>query len=398
MVDLTSWITFGCVILGLIFFLFDFGKAGPNRNRGPKKKIDSVDYKKVDVKSKKPPKTGKNYLVVGTGSVGCSIIDALLERGETNIRAFDLVPTKFYSNNPNVQIIKGSVENSKDLENACNGIDVVFHTAAVITISNMSYEASIADRVNVVGIQNVINACKLCKVKAVVYTSTSNVVISAEMKNQFVEFTEEMPYSKTPINHYVRTKVQGEKIVLAAHSEQLKTIAIRPTSGIFGPRDNILVQKTLNEGGISIINDTYIDFVFVENVVHGHMLAEKALFNNSNAGGQAFFVSNNQPLYTSEFWETVQHFEPRVTIRYLPVAVSYLLAQFSTAVQTIFGKANWLGDLSLLTMGLYDLIHYSYSAKSDKAFKLLGYSPLYTVEEAIQKTIEEYKKNTKVSL
>jgi len=262
----------------------------------------------------------------------------------------------------------------------------------------MSYEASLADRVNVVGIQNVINACKLCKVKAVVYTSTSNVVISAEMKNQFVEFTEEMPYSKTPINHYVRTKVQGEKIVLAAHSEQLKTIAIRPTSGIFGPRDNILVQKTLNEGGISIINDTYIDFVFVENVVHGHMLAEKALFNNSNAGGQAFFVSNNQPLYTSEFWETVQHFEPRVTIRYLPVAVSYLLAQFSTAVQTIFGKANWLGDLSLLTMGLYDLIHYSYSAKSDKAFKLLGYSPLYTVEEAIQKTIEEYKKNTKASL
>eukprot|EP00929_Paragymnodinium_shiwhaense_P109811 TRINITY_DN7634_c0_g1_i2.p1 TRINITY_DN7634_c0_g1~~TRINITY_DN7634_c0_g1_i2.p1 ORF type:complete len:111 (-),score=13.80 TRINITY_DN7634_c0_g1_i2:1399-1731(-) len=36
------------------------------------------------------PRTDKNYLVIGTGSVGVAIMDGLLERGEKNVKGFDL--------------------------------------------------------------------------------------------------------------------------------------------------------------------------------------------------------------------------------------------------------------------------------------------------------------------
>jgi hypothetical protein len=55
---------------------------------------------------------------------------------------------------------------------------------------------------------------------------------------------ETMPYAKPPfLNHYVTTKVFSEQMVLEANGDGLLTGAIRPTGGIFGPRDNVSYTK-----------------------------------------------------------------------------------------------------------------------------------------------------------
>ena len=107
---------------------------------------------------------------------------------------------------------------------------------------------------NVLGIQNVIEASKEAKVKALIYTSTSNVVISKEMVGKWIELDENLPYARHPINAYIKTKIQGEKLVLKAHSEEFKTISIRPCSGVFGPRDNLFLEKILRTEKIDVID------------------------------------------------------------------------------------------------------------------------------------------------
>eukprot|EP00929_Paragymnodinium_shiwhaense_P031361 TRINITY_DN17585_c0_g1_i1.p2 TRINITY_DN17585_c0_g1~~TRINITY_DN17585_c0_g1_i1.p2 ORF type:complete len:166 (+),score=43.32 TRINITY_DN17585_c0_g1_i1:67-564(+) len=61
---------------------------------GERRPNASADYKKrkclAEAMTELAPKTGKKYLIIGTGSVGVAIMDALLERGESEVRGFDV--------------------------------------------------------------------------------------------------------------------------------------------------------------------------------------------------------------------------------------------------------------------------------------------------------------------
>lgn len=255
-----------------------------------------------------------------------------------------------------------------------------------------------SDRVNVVGTKNIIAACKACGVKALIYTSTSNVVISREFRgNGVYNGDETMPYAKEPMNIYVRTKIQGEKAVLAANDVNgLRTVAIRPASGIFGPHDGMFVENVLKVRDVPMIAPYTSDFVFVENVAWGHLLAEKGLFENpARVSGQAFFVSNNEPMSAHDFSALIKFYEPRVVISSYPYPLYYLLALISSSIQTMFGRVKWLGPLAMLDLSLLELMSINYTFSSGKASNLLGYSPLYTVSEAVQKTVFDFNEYLK---
>lgn len=387
------------VFVSVLIFVMTRKQANHN-NRKPDRimNLEKVDYKKVDVQSKKKnvPKTGQNYLVIGSGFLGSHIIDALLERGETKVRIFDIVKNKLYENNPSVEIVQGSVESLEDLKKACKGIDVVFHTAVYICIRGVPFELPIANKVNVLGLQNTLDACVACNVKAFIYTSTSNVVISKEFIGKLLEFDEETPYAKDPLNHYVSTKIQGEKMVIAANSPTgLKTVAIRPSSGIFGPRDNMLLDLGFKTPVLQIVGRYVLDWVYVENIVYAELLAEKALLKNpSKIGGEKFIISNNEPMTNTEFWSIFAYFN-QSTLQNIPWALIWLLAEVSTFIQYYFGKQDWLGSAGNLTRSMLALISTDYVGKSSKkAAEMLGYSPLYTVAEAIQKSVDVFKKSS----
>ena len=80
------------------------------------------------------------------GNVGDNIIAALLERGEKKIKGYDLVSNSKYANDPRVTFIKGSIENLEQLKSALAGVEVVFHTAAVIRITNYKFDYEICQR------------------------------------------------------------------------------------------------------------------------------------------------------------------------------------------------------------------------------------------------------------
>eukprot|EP01060_Flectonema_neradi_P019454 TRINITY_DN2659_c0_g1_i1.p1 TRINITY_DN2659_c0_g1~~TRINITY_DN2659_c0_g1_i1.p1 ORF type:complete len:592 (+),score=99.32 TRINITY_DN2659_c0_g1_i1:49-1824(+) len=111
-------------------------------------------YKEVDWQEaiKDCPKTDDTYLIIGVGFVGMRLITRLLERGETKIRAFDIVAANPFKGDPRVEYIQGDVTKPEDLRKACKGVDTVITTFALIRFwERLSFQAGISEHVNITG-------------------------------------------------------------------------------------------------------------------------------------------------------------------------------------------------------------------------------------------------------
>ncbi|NXS28557.1 NSDHL protein, partial [Pomatostomus ruficeps] len=123
-----------------------------------------------------------------------------------------------------------------------------------------------------------------------VLTSSASVVFEGK---DIKDGSEDLPYARNPIDYYTETKILQEKEVLGANDpdSDFLTTAIRP-HGIFGPRDPqlvpILVQAARSGKMKFIIGDgqNLVDFTYVENVVHGHILAAEKLLRGSPLCGK----------------------------------------------------------------------------------------------------------------
>ncbi|XP_012704559.1 3beta-hydroxysteroid-dehydrogenase/decarboxylase-like [Setaria italica] len=184
---------------------------------------------------------------------------------------------------------------------AFEGVDVVFHTASADYTKN---DSQLHYKVNVEGTKTVIDACKICKVKRLIYTSSGAVVFDG-VHGHF-DVNESKPYPDKFPYAYAQTKAEAEKLVIKANNTSgLLTCCIRPGT-IFGPGDNIVSSVDYCGRTQLIIGDgkNCDDFVYVENVVHCHICAERALCNKEGAEisrGKAYFVTNVEQINLWDF-------------------------------------------------------------------------------------------------
>ncbi|CAG8461493.1 4303_t:CDS:10 [Diversispora eburnea] len=195
----------------------------------------------------------ENYLIIGgEGFLGRWIVDFLLKRGDKNISTFDKEQRYF---DQEVIHYVGDICNYQDVNNAISKTNVttVFHTASPPHdgIPNEVYW-----KVNVEGTKNVIDSCIANGVKKLIFTSSSSVIYDGK---------------------------EGEKLVKSANGKNgLLTVCLRPC-GIFGPNDRQLIPGaiTVMEYGQSKFqvgdNFNLVDFTYVENAAHAHLLASDKL-------------------------------------------------------------------------------------------------------------------------
>jgi len=393
------------IAIGVVSVSFGAWVLRPSRAVGSRDPDPATDWKRrkglAAVVREQAPRTGKRYLIVGTGSVGLNIIDALMARGETHVSGFDIVAPKRRADG--VKFIQGSVNDLPVLLEACKDVDVVYGTFALIRYyERLQWQYAASHAVNVEGTENMIRACRRAGVKKLIQTSTSNVCIDPDkLTNDLMDEKSALVTESSSPNHYGWTKVQAETAVLAADSPTLRTVSVRPCSGIFGPEDMFITEKHIKEGHAQIfIPEPTIDYVYVENVVLGHLLAEVALESNpSQVGGQAFCISNNEPFQADNLFRSLKFFydqklfideSPRqsMKISYLPRRLLVGIAYANEAFQALTHR-RVTGELAPLTPAMVILAKCSYSFSSAKAKRLLGYEPLYTVDEALQRTVSQ---------
>ena len=225
------------------------------------------------------------YLVTGAaGFIGRSIAAALLARGET-VRGID----NFITGKPEnligleaMDFIEGDLADPAACAHACRGVEIVFHEAALASVPR-----SVADPVatNVACVDATLNllvAARASGVRRVVYAGSS----SAYGDTPTLPKHEEMLPS--PISPYAVAKLAGEHYMGAfARVYGLETVVLRYFN-VFGPYQDplshysgvlaIFCRMMLAGEQPKIFGDgeQSRDFTYIENVVHGNLLAAAA--------------------------------------------------------------------------------------------------------------------------
>lgn len=124
----------------------------------------------------------KSILVTGgTGSIGREIVRNLVRREPKVIRVLDNNETELFYlneelNSPLIRPLLGDIRDKCRLERACEGVDVVFHTAALKHVPLCEYNPFEAVMTNIMGTQNILDASLSQDVERFVLVSTDKAV------------------------------------------------------------------------------------------------------------------------------------------------------------------------------------------------------------------------------
>ena len=167
----------------------------------------------------------------GAGYLGSHLARELACRGY-QVRVFDRAAIRFAAET--IDVMQGDVTSPEDLRKACEGIDTIFHTAAVLDFARFATveqrERSVG--VNVRGVENVVAIAQAAGVRRLIHTSSNNVTLD----DPVVDGDETLPYATRVRDLYTETKIAGEKAALAGSQEEgLLTCVIRPEESHRGP-------------------------------------------------------------------------------------------------------------------------------------------------------------------
>ena len=247
---------------------------------------------------------GRRFLSVGgTGFLGRYLVEDLLARGAAEVRILCRTPPKG-EHDPRVSYATGSVTDPEVARKACRGMDVVFHSAAAYgtpPFGRLGPAQDVGD-INVRGVESSLAAARAEGVQDFVYTSSTNVIFDGRAR---VDADETTPYATgRRLDHYSRTKIAAEQLVLAANAGGLRTGVLRP-NGIYGPREQYItgkvlpIMRMLRGLPFSLDPSQRTDWTFVYNLVWAHLLwLRRAREAPGDVAGKAYFITDGEALHT----------------------------------------------------------------------------------------------------
>ncbi|KAJ1879884.1 erg26, C-3 sterol dehydrogenase [Coemansia sp. RSA 486] len=324
------------------------------------------------------------YLVIGgEGFLGRAIVKALVNRrtesGSSDvIRVLDL--RRNYQDD-NVEFYQGDITKTADVEAALTAkgrtATVVFHTASPV----MKAPEAVHAKVNIEGTKVLLEACRLAGVDRFVYTSSASVVYSGGP----LEYVDEsIGYAETFADYYSETKAIAEKMSLEYNDKYgMRTAALRP-SGIFGPGDRQVTTGALGaqKRNFPVLvqvgdNKALFDFTYVDNLAEAHLSCADKL-HDDNVCGQAFFITNDQPIGMWSFmrllWAAVG--DTRGPILIIPTFLATIILAFLKFLASIHVVKH---DVPFVFGMTFTPRYFNIT----KAKKHLGYKPTVPYSEGV---------------
>ena len=184
---------------------------------------------------------GKKILITGgTGSLGQALVEKILAYQPEVVRIYSRDEAKQYDmqhtlgGHGKVRFLLGDVRDGDRLRRAMEGIDMVFHTAALKHVPSCEYNPFEAVKTNILGTQNVIDAALEFNVERVIYTSSDK--------------------SISPTNTMGSTKLVAERLISAAdyHKGTRRTLFASVRFGnVMGSRGSVipLFRQQILQGG-----------------------------------------------------------------------------------------------------------------------------------------------------
>lgn len=313
-----------------------------------------------------------SFLVTGgAGFIGANLVEYLLKFGAKKVRVLDNLATGFkenlseFENHPAFEFMEGDIRNLESCKKAMDGIDYVSHQAALGSVPRSINDPITSNEVNVTGFLNMLVAQKESNsVKRMVYAASSSTYGDSKSLPKVEGIIGK------PLSPYAVTKLVNELYADVFYKTyNTQTIGLRYFN-VFGPKQSPkgayaavipLFMKALKDGVSPTIHgdgEQTRDFTFVENAVQANV---KGFFAPDAAVNEVFNVACGERISLNTLWSALQD-------------ISW------NAVQAMYGSSR-KGDVR-------DSL-----ANIDKAKKLMGYQPLFSVEEGLKITWEKFSKN-----
>ncbi len=214
-----------------------------------------------------------NLVTGGAGHIGNVLVRELLARGES-VRVLILPGEDTTSlEGLDVERVEGNVLDKDSLSRAMQDIDVVFHLASLVSITED--KVPILEAVNVGGTQNVIDVAREQHIQKLIYTSS---IHALERPPHGVMISENCAFDpENPAGAYDRTKAKASILVECAAEDGMDCRIVCPT-GVVGPYDyrhsemGELILSWMQKRVNLLVKGSF-DFVDVRDVAAGHILA-----------------------------------------------------------------------------------------------------------------------------
>ncbi len=228
-----------------------------------------------------------------TGFVGSHVVDHLIAAGhEVRALARPSSDTRYLETTA-AAIVRGDLADAASLQAAAVGCEAVVHTAAVVGEWG-AWE--LFYRVGVQGTRNLLDAVVAAGARRFVQLS-SIAVYGSRLHGRTLHEFDRYDNRPEPWNHYVREKVQSERLAFQYQVRgQLEIVAVRP-SVIWGSRDRTAFSRTrdLLRGPMAAVIGRGLNRVPSVSVHDVADLCVRAL-TVPGAAGRAYNISSDEPI------------------------------------------------------------------------------------------------------
>ncbi len=316
-------------------------------------------------------------LVTGTtGFTGGHLASALRARGH-HVRAFQR-DNGLQSHLKGVELVTGDLRDSAAVRRAVEGIDLVYHVAAIYRQAGVSREVYRA--VNALAAGQLVEAAAAAGVRRVVHCST--VGVHGDIDRPPAD--EDAPLK--PGDVYQETKLEGERLARAAGERLgIEVTVVRP-SGIFGPGDRRLLKLfrgvarrrwiTLGRGRI------YYHLTYIDDLVEGFRLCGE----HPAAANRTYILAGGEVSTLNALVGMVAEVAGvRAPTLHLPVWPFWVAGAVCEAVCAPFGLEPPIYRRRV------DFFTKSRAFDISRARREIGYAPQITLRDGVTRTLEWYR-------
>jgi UDP-glucose 4-epimerase len=309
----------------------------------------------------------RTFLVTGgAGFIGSHIAQALLARGD-RVRVLDNLSTGNPANikvlGQDVEFIEGDITNEATVAAAVKGVDCIFHEAALASVPRSVADPLATHAACITGTLIVLNEARKAGVRRLVYAASSSAYGDQPTSSKRET---DLP---APISPYGAAKFACESYCQAFSATYgFETVCIRYFN-VFGPRQDphseysavipLFITAMLAGRQPTVFGDggQSRDFTFIDNVVHGNLLAADA--DAKHVSGRVFNVANGR----------------------------------STSLLQLLGQLNELLGTKIVPIHKDARVGDVRESLADitQARKHLKYEPQVTFEEGLRRSIDYYK-------
>jgi nucleoside-diphosphate-sugar epimerase len=299
----------------------------------------------------------------GAGFIGSHLAERLVRDGH-DVRVLDNLATGRRQNilplADELELVEGDIQSYERVHNAVNGMEIVFHQAALPSVPRSVQDPLTSNATNVIGTLNILLAARDAGVQRVVFASSSSVY----GQNPVLPKSEDL--APLPISPYAVAKLAGEGYCRSFWRVYgLETVCLRYFN-IFGPRQDPLSQySAVIPSFISALLERHPptiygdgeqsrDFTYVDNVVEANLLAA----SSADGIGEIFNIACGE----------------QVSLNQLMVE---LRRQLDTPIEAEHAPER-LGD-----------VRHSHADVS-RAEAILGYRPQVAFADGIARTLESW--------